>query len=99
MEELLLCKCGDPSHHLIMFYNHIDKEVYVTVHLNDKYNFFKRIWVALKYVFGRKRSIYGDFDDIILRTEDAHKLQYAVDILESNVSYKSITEITSIKPS
>jgi hypothetical protein len=84
-EELLLCQCSDPAHQLIMFYDD-DVEapaVYVSVHLSPEPNFFKRLWNGLKYIFGSKRSIYGDFDEIILRPTDVDKLRKAVDVLES----------------
>jgi hypothetical protein len=83
-EELLLCQCGDPAHQLIMFYDD-DVEapaVYVSVHLSPEPNFFKRLWRGIKYIFSNKRSIYGDFDEIILRPSDVKKLQRAVDLLE-----------------
>lgn len=83
-EELLLCQCGDPAHQLIMFYDD-DVEapaVYVSVHLSPEPNFFKRLWRGIKYIFSNKRSIYGDFDEIILRPSDAEKLQRAVDLLD-----------------
>lgn len=83
IEELLLCQCGDSAHQLIMFYDD-DPEapaVYVSVHLTPERNFFKRLWRGIKYVFCNKRSIYGDFDEIILRPEDAYKLQKAADVL------------------
>jgi hypothetical protein len=83
-EELLLCQCGDPAHQLIMFYDDDVKApaVYVSVHLSPEPNFFKRLWRGIKYIFSNKRSIYGDFDEIILRPSDAKKLQRAVDLLE-----------------
>ena len=83
-EELLLCQCGDPAHQLIVFYDD-DVEapaVYVSVHLSPEPNFFKRLWRGIKYIFFNKRSIYGDFDEIILRPSDAEKLQRAVDLLD-----------------
>ena len=87
IEELLLCQCGDPAHQLIIFYDDAENPaVYVSVHLVREKNFFKRLWRGLKYIFSNKRSIYGDFDEIILRPEDADKLQRAVNLLqETNV--------------
>lgn len=84
-EELLLCQCSDPAHQLIVFYddNAEAPAVYVSVHLTPERNFFKRFWRGIKYIFCNKRSIYGDFDEIILRPEDADKLQRAVDVLAS----------------
>lgn len=90
--ELLICQCGDPSHQMIISYDEgidenevIAKElemVYVSIHLVPEPNFFKRLWNGIKYVFSRQRSIYGDFDEIILRPEDADKLQKVVDHLK-----------------
>jgi hypothetical protein len=82
-EEILLCQCGDPAHQLIMFYDDTPDApcVYVSVHLAPERNFFKRLWRGIKYIFFNKRSIYGDFDEIVLRPEDAEKVQEAADIL------------------
>lgn len=81
VQELLTCKCGDPSHQMVIGYNHDEfEEVYLSVHLVREGNIFKRIWRALKYVFGM-RSIYGDFDEIILSPLDAPKLQKVVNHL------------------
>jgi hypothetical protein len=92
VEELLLCQCGDPSHQLIMFYDDDPKNpaVYVSVHLVPEHNFFKRLWNGLKYIFSNKRSIYGDFDEIILRPTDADKVQKAADLLFSFNKNKEI---------
>lgn len=85
-EDILLCECGDPSHQLIMYYEYDEEyetpNVYVAVHLTPEKNFFKRLWIGLKYIFFKKRSIYGDFDEIILRPEDAHKLHNAANWLD-----------------
>ena len=82
-EELLLCQCGDPAHQLILFYDDTphNPSVYVSVHLSKKRNFFKRLLFGLRYIFCNRRSTYGDFDEVILRPEDADKLQKAVDCL------------------
>lgn len=84
-DELLLCQCGDPSHQLIIFYDDEQEvpTVYVAVHLTPNRNFFKRLWRGIKYIFFNKRSIYGDFDEIILRPNDVDKLRRVVELLES----------------
>lgn len=79
-QMLFTCKCGDHGHQFILGYNNDETEVFISVHLVREHNIFKRIWIALKYVFGR-RSIYGDFDEVILSPLDAPKLQQAVDFL------------------
>lgn len=58
-----------------------DGQVYCSVHLKPEANVFKRIWRAVKYVFGH-RSNYGDFDEFIFNPEDADSLQQVVDYLK-----------------
>jgi hypothetical protein len=91
-EELMLCQCGDPAHQLILFYDDEPQSpaVYVSVHLSPERNFFKRLWRGLKYIFSKKRSIYGDFDEIILRPEDSYKLEKAVNILNKQLCQNKI---------
>ncbi|WP_295730859.1 hypothetical protein [uncultured Muribaculum sp.] len=81
--DLLVCKCGDVSHQCYIGYNNGDNEAYLEVHLVRETNIFKRIAIAFKYVFGA-RSIYGDFDEIILSPYDAPKLQALVDHLNAH---------------
>ena len=93
-EQILLCQCGDPHHQMILYYDKESPAVYVAVHLNKELNFFKRLWVAFKYIFFKKRTIYGDFEEIILRPEDANKLQLAVDVLKG----LSVEENSTLNP-
>lgn len=83
--ELFICQCGDPSHQFIITTDNDPniRGAFVSVHLNREHNIFKRIWNAFKYVFG-KRSIYGDFDEIVINPEDAGRLQKIVDFLKEN---------------
>ena len=83
-EELLICECSNAEHQLIFRYFEDEdwKEVYMTTHLSEYNNFWKRLKYAIKYVFGYK-SKYGAFDEFILRKEDADKLQGIVDYLKS----------------
>lgn len=57
-----------------------DNSVYSTVFLNQYHGFFKRVWVALKYIFGYKCR-YGHFDCFIMRPEDAYRLKTILDKL------------------
>ena len=81
-EILLLCDCSSDEHQLIVRWDDEDNEVYVSVHLANYMGFWKRLWHAMKYVFGYK-SRYGAFDEVILRKEDADNLQKVVDHLRS----------------
>ena len=83
VEDLLICQCTDPDHMMFIRYDHEDKEAYMSIHLYRERNIFKRIWIALKFVFRCKKCIYGDFDEVILRPEDADKLQRLVNHLKA----------------
>ena len=82
-QELFICECHDPSHQFIISADPLDSEfpeVYISVHLNRDHNIFKRIWTAMKYVFGMRSSL-GDFDEVIIKPDDADRLQEVVDYL------------------
>lgn len=58
--KLFICDCNSPNHQLIVSkYEYGEEvvteteEVYFTVGLIEDLPFFKRLWVALRYVFGR----------------------------------------------
>ncbi len=82
-EDLILCDCFSTEHLMIFLYDDDPDwdRVYVHTHLNPNRGFWKRLWQGLKYAFGH-RSVYGDFDEMILRPRDHKKLQKVVDILK-----------------
>jgi len=78
--EFLQCACGSKEHILIFeleeyLYDKDIKYVELTtsVFLNNYRNIFKRIWVAVKYIFGYKCK-YGQWDCTMIREEDADRL-------------------------
>lgn len=85
-QELFICACHSVEHQLIMSYFTDDdySEVYCSVHLKPETSMFKRIWNAVKYIFGH-RSTYGDFDEFIFKPEDADRLQNVVDYLKKDM--------------
>ncbi len=50
-----------------------DHDLYTSVFLCQYRSFFKRVWVAVKYVFGYKCK-HGHWDCTMLRPEDADRL-------------------------
>lgn len=88
VDEVFICKCYNTEHQLIFSYFTDEKEVYVSVHLIPEYKIFRRIWKAIKYIFGH-RSIYGHFDEFIFKPEDADKLQSIVNFLKDGTGYNS----------
>ncbi len=81
IQELFICQCSDPQHQLIMTADDDWGSVFCSVHLKPA-GFFKRLWIAMKYICGH-RSIYGDFDEFIFDVDDADRLQIIVDHLKA----------------
>lgn len=81
INELFICQCNSPDHQLIFSYDTDWKDVFVSVNLKPESNIFRRIWIAIKYIFGWK-SRYGAFDEFIFKRSDAEKLQKVVNHLK-----------------
>ena len=73
MKETIFCKCESYEHHLIFAHDEDSKEVYVAVNLIPHKNILKRLWTAIKYVFGHK-SRFGQYDEFLLKPEDLKKI-------------------------
>lgn len=83
-DEILICKCCSDEHQIIFHWwddEIIGGEVYVEVLLNPEWRWYRRIWEAIKYIFGH-RSKYGMFDEIILDKNDIPKLEKIIEYLK-----------------
>lgn len=78
--EFFECACYSDEHTLKFSYDPDENELFASVYLNQYRHFWKRIWVAVKYVFGY-RSKYGHWDCFLLRPEDADRLKALLDKL------------------
>lgn len=85
--DIIICECNSTDHQYIFLYSedkdingNIDKTVYIHTHLN-KYSFWERLWVGIKYIFGHQCR-YGAFDEFIIKPKDADKFQKVVDFLK-----------------
>lgn len=63
------CQCADPEHTLRFVYDPEENELYTEIHLTQYRNMLKRIFMAIKYIFGYKCR-YGCFDCWMLKNED-----------------------------
>lgn len=85
-EHFIKCDCGDPHHQVILNWDDetTDKGnvwgVFAEIHLT-KFDFWKRLKVAIKYIFG-KQSIYGAFDEIIIPVSKWREFQEMVDFMK-----------------
>lgn len=84
--ELFVCECDNVKHQLVFSYfkDEQEDEVCMEVHLIPEYNIWKRIWNAVKYIFGY-RSKYGHFDCFIFQKCDAPKLAKILKHLDPDV--------------
>ena len=76
------CTCSSIEHNLRFLYfddnkDCRDHDLYIDVYLESPSG-YKRIWRALKYVFGYK-SRYGDFTEIIYDVEKVKELKVFLD--------------------
>jgi hypothetical protein len=69
--KYLECVCHSPEHTLR--FEKDDECIYTAVYLNQDKNLFKRVWVAIKYIFGYKCK-FGHWDCFILKEEDKEDL-------------------------
>jgi len=85
--SILLCSCGSAEHQIIIYkdenFSDNYKEVVLCPHLITHKNIFKRILVAVKYIFGYKCK-YGSWDNLIITTENYQPLKEAIEFLENN---------------
>ena len=94
----IVCECDDVAHQLVLswFKPQIpmdydsDEYVYLSVHLN-KLPFWKRLKVAIQYLFG-KQSKYGAFDEVIIDSSEYKKFQDMVDFMKDVELYKMTKE-------
>ena len=81
-QELYVCDCGDVSHQFIISWYPDDEDwndlLYFQVHLNQSNGFWKRLWDAIKYVFGFKCR-FGAFDEILVNKHDAKRLKNSLE--------------------
>jgi len=73
------CTCGSPDHVVMIVLDHEDKEAFIQVQLSQHNNFFKRIILAVKYIFGYKCQ-YGHWDETLL---DQAKIKELRDVLSN----------------
>jgi hypothetical protein len=90
----LQCRCARLEHLAQFSYSYKDwesstvdpdrltAEMYLSVHLFSWHNILRRIWIAIKYIFGY-RCRYGEWDCLLLSVMDVIKLRrFAEQFLE-----------------
>ena len=92
-QKIFICECNSYCHQTIFWYDKEDKQLHFTTHLITYRNFFKRLWVAIRYLFGYK-SNYGDWDTFLFKPLDEAKLLAYLN--KTNLTFKQQLEMDFI---
>jgi len=71
---LYVCQCHSMQHHFVVSAD--ADNAFIEIHLSPK-SLGTRILRAIAYVFG-KRSVYGDYEEVVLTPEQAFDLGEAL---------------------
>lgn len=86
--DFFVCRCHDVSHQMVLEtlepMENEERVVYGCFHIVHL-EFWEKLKNATKYIFGRKRKD-GDFDTLLLRPEDAGRLEWFANFLDGGVS-------------
>ena len=85
LDEIYICCCHSQEHQFHLWAEKGFDLISITISLTNYKNFFKRILVAIGYVFGYK-SRNGNFDSISLTKEDAISLVNSINEHLSDLS-------------
>ena len=90
-DQYIICSCGSAEHIIrLEKYNWIkdgkvlDQDLSISVHLSPESSIFKRIWIAIKYIFGHEAK-FGSFEEILL---DEAKAQQIIDFMHAALQSK-----------
>ena len=88
-DEFFICQCYSDEHILHFILDEKTGEIYTSVYLHQYYNILKRIWLAIKYIFGYK-CMYGAWDNFMMKPVDYNRfkelLKQSEDIIKINQS-------------
>ena len=79
--EYFECDCGSVEHTLRFVLDTREGELHTEIYLRQWHPWWKRVWLAVRYVFGY-RSQHGHWDSWMLKREDAPRLRALLDKLE-----------------
>ena len=86
--DFFICKCHDVSHQMVLETLETEENeehvVYGCFHIVHV-EFWEKLKSAMKYIFGKKRK-GGDFSDLLLRPEDADRLEWFANYLDGGIS-------------
>lgn len=78
---LITCACQSPEHIMLADFDEDNNLVFLSVHLCPERNIFKRIWKAIKYIFGHI-CIYGTFDEFVIDNSNVNEFKEIVNFIK-----------------
>lgn len=87
-QDLMVCNCSSVEHQLIFRGDEFEVGgvkyhwVFMHTHLSS-FNFWRRLWYGLKYIFGYKCK-YGHFDEVILTKDHVESFKNITKFLEES---------------
>ena len=78
------CACLSPDHRLVFQYDLEANELYTEVFINSHPSIFKRLWLAIKYIFNSSCR-YGHFDCFTSKPEDVKKMRNLFNLYIKNM--------------
>ncbi len=79
--EFFECQCEHSEHTLRFTYDPEYNELYTEIFLSQYLAWYKRVWAAIKYIFGYKCR-GGHFDGWMMNPEDAKRLRNVLEKVE-----------------
>jgi len=79
--KIIICGCGDTSHHLIFTPDEEDPEVWLYYQLDLK-PWYKRIFLGFKYIFGFQ-SKYGMYGELLINETNIDKFEEIIDHIKN----------------
>ena len=76
--HVLICDCGDYEHQVVFSFPDDDREMFCAPHLTTWKNPLRRLWVAIRYVFGY-RSQFGAWDELVMTEQGVRELRAFLD--------------------
>ena len=74
--KIVICGCGDSSHHLIFTLDSDDKEVWLHYQLELRV-WYKRLWIGIKYIFGYQ-SRFGAYGELLINETNVDEFEKIV---------------------
>lgn len=79
------CDCHGDEHVLRFAFDPDEGELYTSTFLCHYQRWYKRVWPAIKHIFGYK-SRYGHFDNTVISGDNLYELRdivdHAIDVIE-----------------